>query len=130
MKNHNETILVVDDDFDIREALADVLEQEGFETAFAADGYEALDYLRDNPKPCIILLDWMMPRCDGRMFRAAQASDPDLADIPVVLLTADANAASKSATLGVCSFLRKPVELSTLTDVIRQHCPPGDSLSQ
>jgi CheY-like chemotaxis protein len=123
----SETVLVVDDDFDIRDTLGDVLEQEGFETAFAADGLEALEYLSKHPKPCVILLDWMMPRCDGAAFRVAQTSNPRIADIPVVLLTADANAATKSVTIGAAAFLRKPVQLSVLTDVLRRHCSNGKS---
>jgi CheY-like chemotaxis protein len=119
------TVLVVDDDFDIRDTLADVLAEEGFDAAFAADGLEALEYLSSNPKPCVILLDWMMPRCDGAAFRAAQASNPRIADIPVVLLTADANAANRATTIGAAAFLRKPVQLSVLTDILRRHCSNG-----
>jgi CheY-like chemotaxis protein len=122
-QEHNDIILVVDDDFGIRDTLADVLEQEGFEAAFAADGLEALEYLNKNPRPCIILLDWMMPRCDGAAFRAAQSRNPRIADIPVVLLTADAHADTKSVAVGAAGFLRKPVQLAVLTNVLRKHCP-------
>ena len=115
-------VLVVDDDFDVRDAIADVLETEGIPAAFASDGVEALQWLRDNPSPCLILLDWMMPRCDGATFRERQKSDPELAHIPVVLLTADARIDEKMRALDVNGFLRKPVDLDRLSSVIRHYC--------
>lgn len=114
-------VLVVDDDFDVRDAIADVLEIEGIPAAFAADGIEALEWLRKNPAPCVILLDWMMPRCDGATFRAQQKSDPAIAGIPVVLLTADAHLHEKTRALGVQAYLRKPVDLDQLSAVIRSY---------
>lgn len=115
-------VLVVDDDFDVRDAIGDVLELEGISAAFAADGFEALDWLRKNPAPCLILLDWMMPRCDGATFRAEQKSDPAIAQIPVVLLTADARVDEKRRTLDAHEYLRKPVDLQKLSSVIRAYC--------
>jgi CheY-like chemotaxis protein len=119
------TILIVDDDFDMRDSLVDILEDEGFDIAKAADGLEALTYLRAHPAPRLILLDWMMPRCDGANFRAQQRADPALADIPVVLLTADARVEEKVTALQVNDFLLKPVKLHRLLEVVRKYC--GDS---
>jgi CheY-like chemotaxis protein len=83
-------ILVVDDDFDIRDTLVDVLQDEGFGVASAADGQEALDHLRTAARrPDLILLDLMMPRMSGVEFRGAQLGVPDYATIPVVVFTAD-----------------------------------------
>jgi CheY-like chemotaxis protein len=118
-------VLIVDDDYDVRDAIADVLEMEGIPAAFAGDGEEALEWLRRNPAPCLILLDWMMPRCDGATFREAQRSDPQLARIPVVLLTADARIDEKLRALGVDGFLRKPVDLDRLSSMIRRYCDSG-----
>lgn len=115
------TILIVDDDFDMRDSLRDVLEDEGFTVAVAGDGLEALDYLKANAPPALILLDWMMPRCDGAEFRARQRADAALAAIPVVLLTADAQLREKMATLEAADYLRKPVKLARLLEVVRQH---------
>lgn len=119
------SVLIVDDDFDVRDAIADVLEIEGIAAAFAGDGEEALDWLRRNPAPCLILLDWMMPRCDGATFRETQLRDPELARIPVVLLTADAHVDEKLRALGVDGFLRKPVDLDRLSSMIRRYCDSG-----
>jgi two-component system, chemotaxis family, chemotaxis protein CheY len=116
------TVLVVDDDFDVRDTLADVFEQEGLAAAFAADGLEALEYLRNNPRPGLILLDWMMPRCNGPAFREAQLGDATISDIPVVLMTADTHGENKRELLGVSGLLQKPVALSDLLAVVRKHC--------
>jgi CheY-like chemotaxis protein len=115
------TILVIDDDFDVRDSLTDILHDEGFAVAMAADGFEALEYLRGHPPPVLILLDWMMPRCDGAKFRQAQQADPALTRIPVVLLTADTRAQDKAAAAGVNGFLAKPVKLQRLLEVLSQY---------
>ena len=65
-------ILIVDDDPDIRDSLKEVLEDEGYEVNGVANGREALDYLRKSPRPCVILLDLMMPVMDGWQFRKEQ----------------------------------------------------------
>jgi CheY-like chemotaxis protein len=115
------TILVVDDDFDVRDSLSEILHDEGFAVATAADGFEALDYLRSHQPPVLILLDWMMPRCDGARFRQAQQADPQLANVPVVLLTADTRAQDKAGPLGLSGFLSKPVKLQRLLEVLSKY---------
>jgi CheY-like chemotaxis protein len=119
MSAPSKTILVVDDDFDVREALCDVLREEGFPVAAVADGVEALEYLRAQPAPTLILLDLMMPRMDGAQFRAEQQRDPDLATIPVVLLSADTRIVEMTETLSAHGYLRKPVDLHRLIETVR-----------
>lgn len=115
-------VLIVDDDFDLRDTLAEVLQDEGFETATAANGVEALDYLRTHEPPGVILLDWMMPRMNGADFRKHQLEDPALAQIPVVLLTANARIEQMKAQIGVADFLAKPVKLNHLLEVLERYC--------
>jgi CheY-like chemotaxis protein len=115
------TVLVVEDDYDIRDALKDILDAEGFPCAFACDGLEALDYLRASPPPSLILLDWMMPNCDAPGFRREQLADPKLASIPVVLLTAG-SAWEQQSALNVERVLRKPIKLSELIEVVAAYC--------
>ena len=120
-------VLVVEDDFGVRESLADVLSDAGYEVACAADGIEALALLRADPQPPqLILLDWMMPRCDGAQVMAALQADGALADIPVVLLTADVRLQSRAAAFGVRGFLKKPVELAHLLREVGRHARPPD----
>ena len=72
------TILLVEDDFDVREALAETLRDEGYAVECAVDGEQALDYLRGGGRPGLILLDLMMPRMSGSEFRMVQKVDPQL----------------------------------------------------
>src|SRR5688572_13333187 len=83
------TILLVDDDNDIRETYGEVLVDEGYQVVLARDGLEALEYLEGTATlPDLILLDLMMPRMDGNQFRGRQLETPRLADIPVVVISA------------------------------------------
>src|SRR6476619_7846857 len=81
-------ILVVDDDSDIRDSLREVLEDEGYTVACVGNGREALEYLHRAPRPRVILRDLMMPVMDGWQFRREQKQDADIANIPLVVITA------------------------------------------
>jgi signal transduction histidine kinase len=110
------TLLVVEDDADIREALDGLLSMEGFHVTGCSNGREALDWLRSSPRPDLILLDLMMPVMDGWQFRVAQKDDPQLANIPVLALSADSTA--KAAAIDAEAYLKKPVDYDTLIDTI------------
>jgi CheY-like chemotaxis protein len=114
-------VLVIEDDVDILRAVVQVLEDEGYAVRAAENGRVALALLRAPgvPPPCVILLDLMMPVMDGWAFRAEQVRDPALASIPVIVLTADGNAAEKAALMNGVGALRKPVELLTLLEAIQ-----------
>ncbi|MGK4006627.1 response regulator [Sorangium sp. So ce1036] len=114
-------ILVVDDDPDIRETLAELLQEEGYAVASAAHGAEALSALRTDPRPGLILLDLMMPIMDGWQFRAEQKKDPELASIPVVIISATGRDELVSS-LGAAQFLKKPINLEQLLAAVEQHC--------
>lgn len=117
------SILVVDDDHGIREVLSEVLGDAGYRTATAADGAKALDYLQSTPMlPRVILLDLMMPVMTGWEFRTAQQQDPRLAPIPVVVLSARGNLDHEQYTITVNAFMRKPVDLDQLLDLVEGYC--------
>jgi CheY-like chemotaxis protein len=104
------TVLVVDDDADLR-----------------ADGTEALAYLRTGARPCMILLDLMMPGMNGWEFRSEQLQDPRLADIRTVVITAQP--AVRMAPIQADQFLFKPVRLEELLSTVEQLCgKPGDGV--
>ena len=105
-------VLVVDDDEDIRESIADALRECGYAVECAVHGRDALDKLRDGVRPSIILLDLMMPVMDGWQFRSEQAIDPSLSDIPVIIISAAG--ANPGVPDGTCAYLRKPFNLSDL----------------
>jgi CheY-like chemotaxis protein len=110
-------VMVVDDDQDLREAVAAVLESEGYEVVQAGGGVQALERLRSpEPRPDLIILDLMMPDMNGWQFRDAQRIDPDLADIPVLVLTA-----SRSLHLNPIAaeqVMLKPLELDQLIGTV------------
>jgi CheY-like chemotaxis protein len=118
----NKCVLLVDDDPDIRDAIRDTLADEGYEMIEATDGREALDYLRVNPAPPLILLDWNMAPMNGLQFMAEVAKDAVLSRIPVVLLTADASAPEKSRAAGCVDYLLKPVDLDALFAILVRYC--------
>jgi CheY-like chemotaxis protein len=82
-------VLVVEDNAETAHVLGRILKLRGYEVAHAVDGLDALDMLRDNLRPAVIVLDVWMPRLDGRTFRAALLADPELAEIPVVVFSVD-----------------------------------------
>jgi CheY-like chemotaxis protein len=83
------SVLIVDDDVDIREILAETLSEQGFDVATAANGLEALTVLRClRARPSVILLDLMMPVMDGYGFLEQRRLDPALASIPLAIVTA------------------------------------------
>ncbi|HEX4462894.1 MAG TPA: response regulator [Polyangia bacterium] len=119
-------VLVIDDDVDIRDSIGDILELRGYRVARAANGREALERLKSGPPPCVILLDLMMPVLNGWEFREQQSRDARLAGVPVVVISGDGSTDEKAAKIGVSEFLRKPLELSAILDVVRRHCSGND----
>ncbi|NVI99534.1 response regulator [Myxococcus sp. SDU36] len=117
-------VLVVDDDPDILEALSEILEAEGFEIRRARNGKEALDRLEPEP-PNLILLDLMMPVMDGWEFaQRMRQKPPEVARIPLIVLSADRNVGSKASDIGAVGHLAKPFELNDLLDMVRRSLNP------
>jgi CheY-like chemotaxis protein len=113
----SKTLLVVDDEEDICESLRDIFELEGYRVAVAHDGAEALALLKRIPKPCLVVLDILMPVLDGTAVYAAMKGDPGLADVPIVISTSDTSRAPPGAWT-----LRKPVNVDALLDAVRKCC--------
>ncbi len=117
---HGRPILIVDDDVDIREALAETLEDRGFEVITASGGVDALRLLRTmKGSPSAILLDLMMPVMDGYGFLAEQGRDPALARIPVAIITAG-HGVDHSRLGDSPPIIRKPIKVQQLVDILRQ----------
>lgn len=111
-------ILVVEDDRDIRETLADALEGEGYGVVSAVDGLDALERLRATPLPELILLDLMMPRMNGMQFCDEKRKVSEWSGIPVVVLSADSQAKERAEACGAVSCLQKPVKLARLLETV------------
>lgn len=114
-----QSILVVEDDDDIRNAIVDLLETEGYSTESAVNGKDALDKLAIIPKPCLVLLDMMMPIMNGREFLDRVMKDSHLAPLPVLIVSA---VADKTNTEGSVGFLKKPIDIEVVLKVVGQYC--------
>lgn len=120
--SRDDSILVVEDDDDIREAIATFLEAEGYSVVAAGNGEEALEILRSARKFCLVLLDLFMPVKNGWEFRAEQLDDPRIADVPVIVISADQAARQKAATLGAIDCMVKPIDFDELLGTVAAHC--------
>ena len=114
-------ILVVEDNDDVREMMAVTLELEGHEVATAVNGRDALQKLHQGEKPCVILLDLMMPVMNGWEFRSALDRDPDFRDVPVVVVSALGGGEMAQRT-HAAAYLPKPVDMDELLDVVCDFC--------
>jgi len=113
-------ILIVDDERDIREALCQALELNGYEVAVVSSGEEALKVLCGPEKPSLILLDLMMPNMDGFEFMKIRNLSSGINGIPVVIISA-----SRGLELGefnVQGYLKKPISLSSLLQTAERYC--------
>jgi signal transduction histidine kinase/DNA-binding response OmpR family regulator/HAMP domain-containing protein len=122
------TVLVIDDDPDVRDLMSRLLVREGFGVVLACDGPEGLARARE-VRPTVITLDVVMPGVDGWGTLAALKSDPELSDIPVVMVTMTEDRRTAYA-LGACDYLVKPVDPGRLAKLLKRHSAnrPGGSV--
>ena len=120
--NHAETpsrtILVIEDNLDIRQALNDLLTSEGYVVECASDGASALKLLRSGLRPRAILLDMMMQGMNGEQFHQEQRTDPQLADIPVVALSGNRRALDEAVAAGAVAGITKPFRFESLKKIL------------
>jgi CheY-like chemotaxis protein len=112
-------VLVVDDDQDIRDALCELLVEEGYRAVPAKNGEDALTYLGSGELPSVILLDLMMPVMDGWEFRRRQQNDPGVRGIPVVVITAAGELRAQS--IAVERVLAKPLQIDEVLEVLKKY---------
>jgi CheY-like chemotaxis protein len=112
------TILLVEDDLDIRDVVQEVLEEQGHDVVPARTGRQALEFLALDAQspPDLVILDLMMPIMTGWQVLETIRRTPQLADIPVVVVTA----ATQDRPLGAQAFLRKPFDIGDLLETIRR----------
>ena len=116
-------VLVVDDDDAIRHALTLLLEHSGYVVLGANNGEKALDVLRANSHlPSVILLDLNMPIMTGWEFRLEQKRDPHLAQIPVIIISADRSFDQQPFSFDAIGYFRKPLDISGLLGLVEQCC--------
>lgn len=112
------SVLVVDDDPDIRDCMADVLESAGYDVRTAANGKEGLEALGHGYRPCVVLLDLMMPVMTGQEF-LAEVRRGELSELPVVVVTA---AGQSVVAPGADELMRKPFDIDKLLAAVERHC--------
>ena len=116
-------VMVIEDDPDQRDAVVLALESEGYAVVAAGRGVEALEALEAGSRPCMILLDLMMPEMDGVHFRQAQLASSSLAEIPVVVMSAFGQL-TRAKYLQVADYLPKPLDYDRLLSVVERVTQP------
>lgn len=113
-------ILVVDDDDDFRNLLVEALEMEKYKVLPAQDGFVCLE-LAKKEKPDLIVLDVMMPKMDGYQTCMKLQQDPELASIPVLMLTAKTQTVDKFMGLfaGAVEYMCKPVKIQAFLETVK-----------
>ncbi len=122
------TVLVVDDEFGIAELFDALLVDEGHRVLTASNGKHGLDVLA-NEQPDLIFLDYMMPIMDGAAMLRRIASDQRLRKIPVVMMSSIPESAVAERCSGYVSFMRKPFNVSDVTDIVQRLIGPCGSVS-
>lgn len=112
--------MVVDDDPDVRASLREVLVEAGYQVTCVGNGREALERLQNGTRPCVILLDLIMPVMDGYQFRREQKRNPSIADIPLIVITA---MRSGNVLVDADALVMKPLNIEELFRSIARHCP-------
>jgi CheY-like chemotaxis protein len=107
-------VLIVEDSLEIAEILHEVLEMEGYASAHARHGSDALAWLAAHPAPRLLLVDLAMPEMDGPTFIARVQAHPALQAIPIIVMTAERDPAAKLRGLLVRAVLAKPFPIETL----------------
>ncbi len=113
-------VLVVDDDFDIRDGITELLQFHGLTVSTASNGAEALDRLRQGLRPRLILLDLWMPVMDGEAFCKIVREDAALSTIPICIISADAAGAIRLTRSGAAAFLPKPLQIDALLETLER----------
>ncbi len=115
------TVLIVEDDKDIRDPMRELLEEEGYTVECASTGREALQMLQSDSHPSVILCDLMMPIMNGIELIQTLRSQHNEAATVIVILSAAAHAEKTASDLGV-GFLRKPIDIDALLATVHRYC--------
>jgi CheY-like chemotaxis protein len=112
------TVLLVEDEEELRELMREALEEEGYAVVTAREGREALEAMAHIDHVCLVLLDLLMPGMNGWDFLDEVKARPELASVPVVVQTS----APSRAPQGVARVLQKPLQLDRLLSVVHDYC--------
>jgi DNA-binding response OmpR family regulator len=124
-KSQPKTVLIVEDEIDIRDSLRDALEDQGYAVRCATNGREGLDFLRKFDPPCAMVLDLIMPVMNGNELYAEMQADARLATVPVVVSTSDPSRAPSGVLI-----MKKPIDLRRLLATIAGLCSPREGFAR
>ncbi len=117
----HKTVMVVDNDEDLRTVLTTILDNEGIDVVTAGDGQEALGLLDEGEVPDLILTDMSMPGMNGSDFFSRLKSNLKTKDVPVIIISGMQDLEAKLALIGAKLFLKKPYDLDTLTTLVKRY---------
>jgi CheY-like chemotaxis protein len=112
------TVVLVEDEDELRETMRDALELNGYTVVVARDGRQALDELDRLEHVCLVVLDLLMPGMNGWDFLHALRERPAFADVPIIVHSS----APDRAPQGVTRVLRKPIAFAQLLSVVHEFC--------
>lgn len=122
MAAETHTILLVDDNRDVLDSLAQLLEAQGYTTDVAENGQEALEKLHEGRPPCLVVTDLRMPVMSGWELRDEMKKDQELADLPVVVVSANPMTQIDEKRLDAVACLQKPLDFMQLLRVLNKYC--------
>jgi DNA-binding NtrC family response regulator len=122
-------LLIVEDDRGVRDSLVDVLNEEGYEASVASDGAEALALLKHLPRPCLIVLDLLMPVLDGEGFLRVLDARPDREDFVVAVMSANLPVERYVGRRGILRVLKKPFDMDEILRLAEEHCVPKEAMT-
>ena len=111
-------VLVVEDEPELREAMATTFRHQGHRVATAPDGLQALELLHDGHLPAVVVLDLLMPILNGVEFLRAARGDQRLRSLPVIAITSS----EQDLPFGAQAIMRKPADMDALLDMVASHC--------
>lgn len=118
MTNPSHTVLIVEDEEDLREMMREALQMSGYAVITANDGSDALRKIDEIGRPCVILLDLLMPGMNGWEFFEKVRERPELLSVPVIVHSS----ASSRAPAGVTRVRQKPLAFERLVSVVAEYC--------
>jgi CheY-like chemotaxis protein len=118
------TILLCEDDPDIRDSVTEILEEAGYTVLGATSGDEALRLLSRHERPALLLLDLMMPGMNGWELYKELRQDPLWSSIPIVVFSAMPRVEGYADAIGAVEYLRKPLAMDELLGAVARHTAP------
>jgi len=116
------TLLLIDDHIDSRDAMEELFRREGYTVETAGHGRQALNKLYNGLRPCVILMDLMMPVMTGFEFRQEQMRHPEFSRIPIIVYSGVTDVRRNAEQLEAAAYVEKPIAPDRLMALVRQHC--------